>query len=273
MCNARVFKSHPDERVPQHCSTTGKQYDVSFPEKAPNASCIFCAARCGSLSNDDSIAGPAHPCVQPPPSPQPQCGAHGDPRRSSHCPLRRPPISFRRRRARSLNPRLDRHTVGALTKPNPTYNAFEQKTNHRLRRFNFLPHHPLHLKGTASSKTCPFLCCTQHPRLSHPPTPLSNCRPLPVPAYLSNSTDPTRFNNNTPRKSVKMSAWDTAEVKIGKNANRGAGARETVVRSQSALNAAKRSGAAITTEKKFATGNAVRPITHQPSAPRSSARN
>lgn len=56
-----------------------------------------------------------------------------------------------------------------------------------------------------------------------------------------------------------MSAWDTAEVKIGKNARSGAGARETVVRSASALNAARRSGAAITTEKKFATGNTVRP--------------
>jgi putative transcription factor len=55
-----------------------------------------------------------------------------------------------------------------------------------------------------------------------------------------------------------MSAWDTETVKIGKNVNRGGGAaRETVVRSQSALNAAKRSGAAITTEKKFATGNAA----------------
>jgi len=52
-----------------------------------------------------------------------------------------------------------------------------------------------------------------------------------------------------------MSAWDTAEVKIGKNARTGAGARETVVRSSSALNAARRSGAAITTEKKFAAGN------------------
>ncbi|KXX76494.1 Multiprotein-bridging factor 1 [Madurella mycetomatis] len=55
-----------------------------------------------------------------------------------------------------------------------------------------------------------------------------------------------------------MSAWDTAEVKIGKNVHRGgAGPRETVVRGQSALNAAKRSGAAISTEKKFATGNAA----------------
>lgn len=54
-----------------------------------------------------------------------------------------------------------------------------------------------------------------------------------------------------------MSAWDTETVKIGKNVRTGGVARETVVRSQSALNAAKRSGAAITTEKKFATGNAA----------------
>ncbi|KAK4230226.1 multi protein bridging factor 1-domain-containing protein [Podospora fimiseda] len=53
-----------------------------------------------------------------------------------------------------------------------------------------------------------------------------------------------------------MSAWDTDAVKIGKNVHRGGAApRETVVRGQSALNAARRSGAAIATEKKFATGN------------------
>ncbi|KAK4246752.1 multi protein bridging factor 1-domain-containing protein [Corynascus novoguineensis] len=57
-----------------------------------------------------------------------------------------------------------------------------------------------------------------------------------------------------------MSAWDTDVVKIGKNVRSGGAARETVVRSQSALNAAKRAGAAITTEKKYATGNsAARP--------------
>jgi putative transcription factor len=54
-----------------------------------------------------------------------------------------------------------------------------------------------------------------------------------------------------------MSAWDTETVKIGKNVRSGGVARETVVRGSSALNAAKRSGAAITTEKKFATGNAA----------------
>ncbi|KAK4241621.1 multi protein bridging factor 1-domain-containing protein [Achaetomium macrosporum] len=53
-----------------------------------------------------------------------------------------------------------------------------------------------------------------------------------------------------------MSAWDVADVKIGKNVRRGGAApRETVVRGQSALNAARRAGAAITTEKKFTTGN------------------
>ncbi|KAK4195633.1 multi protein bridging factor 1-domain-containing protein [Triangularia verruculosa] len=55
-----------------------------------------------------------------------------------------------------------------------------------------------------------------------------------------------------------MSAWDTDTVKIGKNVRTGGGGpRETVVRGQSALNAARRSGAAIATEKKFGAGNAA----------------
>ena len=54
--------------------------------------------------------------------------------------------------------------------------------------------------------------------------------------------------------------WDTV-TKIGKNVNRGGGGdREIVIKGDSALNAAKRSGAAISTEKKFAAGNSVRSV-------------
>lgn len=55
-----------------------------------------------------------------------------------------------------------------------------------------------------------------------------------------------------------MADFDTGEVKIGKNVNRGgAGPRETVIKGKSALNAAHRSGAVIGTEKKFAAGNSA----------------
>lgn len=51
-----------------------------------------------------------------------------------------------------------------------------------------------------------------------------------------------------------MSDWDQV-TKIGKNV-RGPGAdRETTVKGKSALNAAQRSGAVISTDKKFATAN------------------
>ena len=62
--------------------------------------------------------------------------------------------------------------------------------------------------------------------------------------------------SSRPKRTAKMSDWETP-LKIGSK-HSGTTQRETVVKGKSALNAAKRTGSVVATEKKYAVGNAVR---------------
>ena len=92
------------------------------------------------------------------------------------------------------------------------------------------------------------------------------CDTLPSHSLTHLSTESTHLPeiiifspSHTPHTSsaiIDMSDWDTV-TKIGSKARGGASQRETTIKSQSALNAAQRTGAVVATDKKFATGNQV----------------
>ena len=82
--------------------------------------------------------------------------------------------------------------------------------------------------------------------------------PIKGSQILTNNTRPPLYTCST---TFKMSEeWDSVTrigKKSGHNASGGGGDFERVVKSQSQLNAMKRSGAAISTEKKFGGSNSV----------------
>jgi hypothetical protein len=110
---------------------------------------------------------------------------------------------------------------------------------------------------TAASLTPPHVQNTHilYPCLT-PPTTYISRTPL---QHHSTPNNPTANTLETPppthpHHTFTMSDWDQV-TKIGKSV-RGPGAdRETTVKGKSALNAAQRSGAILSTDKKFATAN------------------
>jgi hypothetical protein len=106
----------------------------------------------------------------------------------------------------------------------------------------------LRKRGTVVSASHPFKT-TFPPSPSLPPhlhpTTLANCTPYNI-CFNCPATAP--FSNHTPIVLKMSDDWDSV-TKIG-NGTRGAGARTNVARSQSEINAARRAGAIVSTDKK-----------------------